>query len=32
LADDEQNRPRRAKLAKLARRYAALVGRVETKP
>jgi hypothetical protein len=32
LADDEQNRPRRTKLAKLARRYAELAGRAETKP
>jgi len=32
LADDEQSRPRRAKLAKLARRYAELAGRAETKP
>jgi hypothetical protein len=32
LADDDQNRPRRTKLAKLARRYAELAGRAETKP
>jgi hypothetical protein len=32
LADDEQNRPPRAKLAKLARRYAELAARSQTKP
>jgi hypothetical protein len=32
LADDDQNRLRRTKLAKLARRYTELAGRAETKP
>jgi hypothetical protein len=32
LEDDEKNRPPRAKLTKLARRYAELAARSQTKP
>jgi len=32
LAEDEQGRARRAKLAKLARQYAKLAARTKTKP